>query len=104
MFKIAQPAREFIIGPSSIESVQDLSFSVPGLTMREDGPGSYTIFLRGLANQSGNGALVGQYLDEAPLTLDGYNQLSPVALGRLRVFHVLSDQGARATAHRFIRD
>jgi hypothetical protein len=31
-------------------------------------------------------------------------QLSPVALGRLRVFHVLSDQGVRATAHRFIRD
>ncbi|HBQ49286.1 MAG TPA: TonB-dependent receptor, partial [Hyphomonas atlantica] len=24
-----------------IESVQDLSFNVPGLTMREDGPGSY---------------------------------------------------------------
>lgn len=31
-------------------------------------------------------------------------QLSPVALGRLRVFHVLGDQGVRATAHRFIRD
>ena len=25
-------------------------------------------------------------------------------LGRLRVSHVLSDQGVRATAHRFIRD
>ena len=31
-----------------IETIQDLSFAVPGLTMREDGPGSYTIFLRGL--------------------------------------------------------
>jgi iron complex outermembrane recepter protein len=76
-----------------IESVQDLSFSVPGLTMREDGPGSYTIFLRGLANQSGNGALVGQYLDEAPLTLDGYNQLSPVALDLARVEVLKGPQG-----------
>src|SRR5690606_1603502 len=29
-----------------IDSIQDLSFAVPGLTMREDGPGSYQIFLR----------------------------------------------------------
>lgn len=76
-----------------IESVQDLSFSVPGLTMREDGPGSYTIFLRGLANQSGSGALVGLYLDEAPLSLDGYNQLSPVALDLQRVEVLKGPQG-----------
>ena len=31
-------------------------------------------------------------------------QLSPVALGRLRVFHVLSDKGVRAVARRYIRD
>ena len=76
-----------------VSSIQDLSFTVPGLTMREDGPGSYTIFLRGLANQSGNGALVGVYLDEAPLTLDGYNQLSPVALDLQRVEVLKGPQG-----------
>lgn len=76
-----------------IESIQDLSFSTPGLTMREDGPGSYTIFLRGLANQSGSGALVGVYLDEAPLSLDGFNQLSPVALDLARIEVLKGPQG-----------
>src|SRR5689334_6939886 len=56
-------------------NVQDLSFSVPGMAMREDGPGSYTIFMRGLSNQYGTGALVGVYLDEAPLSLTGFDQL-----------------------------
>jgi outer membrane receptor protein involved in Fe transport len=77
-----------------VESIQDLSFAVPGLTMREDGPGSYTIFLRGLANQSGTGALVGVYLDEAPLSLDGFNQLSPVALDLARVEVLKGPQGS----------
>ncbi|WP_370373849.1 TonB-dependent receptor [Henriciella pelagia] len=76
-----------------IDSVQDLSFNVPGLTMREDGPGSYTIFIRGLANQSGSGALVGMYLDEAPLSLSGYDQLSPVALDLERVEVLKGPQG-----------
>lgn len=76
-----------------IDSVQDLSFSVPGLTMREDGPGSYTIFIRGLANQSGSGALVGMYMDEAPLSLSGYDQLSPVALDLQRVEVLKGPQG-----------
>lgn len=76
-----------------IESVQDLSFAVPGLTMREDGPGSYTIFLRGLANQSGSGALVSLYLDEAPLSLSGYDQLSPATLDLARVEILKGPQG-----------
>ncbi|WP_129778248.1 TonB-dependent receptor [Peristeroidobacter soli] len=56
-------------------NIQDLAFAVPGLTMREDGPGSYTIFMRGLSNQYGTGALVGVYLDEAPISLTGFDQL-----------------------------
>jgi outer membrane receptor protein involved in Fe transport len=76
-----------------IDSVQDLSFAVPGLTMREDGPGSYTVFLRGLANQSGSGALVSMYLDEAPLSLSGYDQLSPAALDLARVEVLKGPQG-----------
>ena len=81
------------IAEKGVSSVQDLSFSVPGLTMREDGPGSYTIFMRGLANQSGSGALVGQYLDEAPLSLGGFIQLSPVALDLERVEVLKGPQG-----------
>lgn len=81
------------LGERGIENVQDLSFAVPGLTMREDGPGSYTIFLRGLANQSGSGALVTQYLDEAPLSLSGYDQLSPIPLDLERVEVLKGPQG-----------
>lgn len=81
------------IAQRGIQNIQDLSLATPGLTMREDGPGSYTIFLRGLANQSGSGALVGLYLDEAPLSLDGYNQLSPVALDLDRVEVLKGPQG-----------
>jgi outer membrane receptor protein involved in Fe transport len=76
-----------------IESVQDLSYWVPGLTMREDGPGSDTIFLRGLANQSAPGALVTEYLDESPLSLSGYDQLSPVVLDLQRVEVLKGPQG-----------
>lgn len=76
-----------------IESIQDLSFQVPGLTMREDGPGSYTVFIRGLANQSGSGALVSLYLDEVPLSLTGYDQLSPIALDFKRVEVLKGPQG-----------
>ena len=76
-----------------IESVQDLSYWVPGLTMREDGPGSYTIFLRGLANQSAPGALVTEYIDETPLSLSGYDQLSPVVLDLQRVEVLKGPQG-----------
>lgn len=76
-----------------IDNVQDLSFNVPGLTMREDGPGTYTIFLRGLANQAGAGALVTQYLDDIPLSLGGSDQLSPAALDLARVEVLKGPQG-----------
>lgn len=76
-----------------ISSIQDLSFSVPGLTMREDGPGSYTIFLRGVANASGTGPLVSVYQDEAPLSLTGFDQLSPIALDIERIEVLKGPQG-----------
>src|SRR5437879_12551191 len=57
------------------------------MATREDGPGSYTIFMRGLSNQYGTGALVGMYLDEAPLSLTGFDQLDSrvMDLDRLEV-------------------
>jgi len=70
-----------------ISNLQDLSFTVPGMSLREDGPGSYLIFMRGLANTDSGGALVGVYLDEAPMTLTGYDQLDirPLDLQRVEV-------------------
>jgi len=92
----------------AIETVQDLAFSVPGMTTREDGPGSYMIFLRGLTNMFGNGALVGLYLDEAPLSLNAVNQLDlrPIDLERVEVLKgpqgTLYGEGSVAGAVRYI--
>ena len=92
----------------NIYNIQDLSFAVPGMSMREDGPGSYTIFLRGLANTSGPGALVGVYLDEAPLSLTGYDQMDvrTMDLERVEVLKgpqgTLYGQGAVAGVVRYI--
>lgn len=76
-----------------ISSVQDLAFAVPGVTTREDGPGSYQIFMRGLANQYGPGSLVGVYLDEAPMALTGYDQLDVRIMDLARVEVLKGPQG-----------
>lgn len=76
-----------------ISAVSELQFAVPGLTMREDGPGSNTIFLRGVVNQYGSGAVVGQYLDEVPVTLTGSDQLDVRALDLQRVEVLKGPQG-----------
>lgn len=91
-----------------ITSISDLQYAVPGLTMREDGPGTNTIFLRGIANQYGNGAVVGQYLDEVPATLTAFNQLDIRAhdLERIEVLKgpqgTLYGQGSVAGTVRYI--
>ncbi|MBL8271883.1 Plug domain-containing protein, partial [Steroidobacter sp.] len=89
-------------------NIQDLALAVPGLTMREDGPGSYTIFMRGLSNQYGTGALVGLYLDETPISLTGYDQLDTryYDMARVEVLKgpqgTLYGQGSVAGAVRYI--
>ncbi len=91
-----------------IENIQDLSFAVPGLTMREDGPGSYTIYMRGLSNSYGSGALVSVYMDEIPLSLTGYDQMDvrPMDMERIEVLKgpqgTLYGQGAVAGTIRYI--
>lgn len=93
-----------------IDSIQDLSFAVPGLTMREDGPGSYQIFMRGVANTNGggSGALVSVYQDESPMTLSGFDVLPTrvLDLSRVEVLKgpqgTLYGQGAVAGAIRYI--
>jgi outer membrane receptor protein involved in Fe transport len=96
------------IAQKGLTNIQDIAFAVPGMALREDGPGSYQIFMRGLSNQYGNDALVGVYLDEAPLSLSGYNQLDsrPVDLERVEVLKgpqgTLYGQGSVAGAIRYI--
>lgn len=76
-----------------IDTIQDLSFAVPGLTMREDGPGSYQVFLRGIANAYGGGALVSIYQDEIPMSLTGYEMLPTRVMDLARVEVLKGPQG-----------
>ncbi|MEM7101121.1 MAG: TonB-dependent receptor [Pseudomonadota bacterium] len=76
-----------------INAITDLQFAVPGLTMREDGPGSNTIFLRGIVNQYGAGPVVGQYLDEIPVSLTAYDQLDIRTLDLERIEVLKGPQG-----------
>ncbi|MBM0107184.1 TonB-dependent receptor [Steroidobacter sp. S1-65] len=91
-----------------LTNIQDIAFTVPGMALREDGPGSYQIFMRGLSNQYGADALVGVYLDEAPMTLSGADQLDvrPLDLERVEVLKgpqgTLYGQGSVAGAIRYI--
>jgi outer membrane receptor protein involved in Fe transport len=96
------------IQQKGLNNIQDIAFAVPGMALREDGPGSYQIFMRGLSNQYGSDALVGVYLDEAPLTLTGFDQLDsrPIDLERVEVLKgpqgTLYGQGSVAGAIRYI--
>jgi iron complex outermembrane receptor protein len=91
-----------------VQSIQDLSFVVPGLTSRVDGPGSQQIFLRGISNLSGSDAQVSVYLDESPVTLNRFRQIDLRALDieRIEVLKgpqgTLYGQGALAGTVRFV--
>lgn len=91
-----------------IKSIADLSFSVPGMVLREDAPGTQQIFMRGLGNLAGDGALVSVYLDDAPVTLAGARQLDlrTMDIERVEVLKgpqgTLYGQGAVAGTVRFI--
>ncbi len=91
-----------------LNGMQDIAFAVPGVTTREDGPGSYQIFMRGLANQYGPGALVSVYFDEVPISVTGNDQLDirTVDLDRVEVLKgpqgTLYGQGAVAGTVRLI--
>lgn len=50
-----------------IQSTEDLQFAVPGLSVQGGGE-QRRINLRGVGNVFGNGAVVGEYLDEADIT------------------------------------
>jgi len=92
-----------------VDSVNDLSFSVPGLTLRYDGPGSSQVFMRGASNIRGADTLVSAYLDDTPVTLTGgFRQLDVRMLDIERVEVLkgpqgtLYGQGAMAGMVRFV--
>ena len=55
----------------SITDLSGLQYDVPGLYVEGDSVRNYVV-LRGVSNVSGNGALVGEYIDEADVSADGY--------------------------------
>ena len=76
----------------AIQSTEDLQFAVPGLSVQGGGT-QRRINLRGVGNVFGNGAVVGEYLDEADITSAsssatfGYGELDarPYDLERVEV-------------------
>ena len=91
-----------------IRSLQDISFAVPGVAMRVDGPGSYELYMRGVGNLGGGEAVTSVYLDETLTTLYLYRQLDLRSLDieRIEVLKgpqgTLYGQGASAGTVRFI--
>lgn len=91
-----------------VRSIQDLSFAVPGIAMRVDGPGSLQLFMRGIGNLAGSEALAAVYMDETPTTLYLWRQLDLRSLDieRIEVLKgpqgTLYGQGAAAGTIRFI--
>jgi iron complex outermembrane receptor protein len=63
-----------------IETLEDLSRVVPGLSLASGGnPGMNTITIRGISSQGGN-ATVGEYLDDVPIiTQSSYAPPSPTS-------------------------
>ncbi|MEP7244831.1 MAG: TonB-dependent receptor [Gammaproteobacteria bacterium] len=91
-----------------VRSIQDISLMVPGVAMRQDGPGSLEVFMRGVGNLAGAEAIASVYMDETPTTLYLFRQLDLRSLDMERVEVLkgpqgtLYGQGAAAGTIRFI--
>jgi iron complex outermembrane receptor protein len=55
----------------NITSLNDLQYHVPGLYV-SGGNVYHYIVLRGVSNEAGNGSLVGEYIDDADISAEGY--------------------------------
>lgn len=54
-----------------ITDLSNLQYDVPGLYMNNTGT-QHAVYLRGVGNTYGSGAMVGQYIDEADITAEGF--------------------------------
>jgi len=75
-----------------ITSLQDLQAAVPGLGLAHEG--AFTTFeIRGISNVTGTGPLIGLYIDDADITLQGGTQINPTMYDLERVEVLRGPQG-----------
>ena len=81
------------IESAGIQTITDLSYAVPNLSVWEIGPGYQTITMRGVGNIRGTSSLIGMYLDEAPVSNIPVRQLDLQAIDLARVEVLRGPQG-----------
>jgi iron complex outermembrane recepter protein len=69
----------------NITSLNDLQYDVAGLFV-EGGRVNHYIVLRGVSNPSGNGAIVGEYIDDADISSEGFSGQSGYGTGDLQLY------------------
>jgi outer membrane receptor protein involved in Fe transport len=85
------------IASRGVASLQDMQYSIPGLSSFRYGPGGQEyIQLRGISNSSG-AQTVGQYLDEVPIISDSQGQSLDIRLLDMERVEVL--RGPQATLY-----
>lgn len=69
----------------SISTLSDLQYDVPGMYV--SGTGVYhTVYIRGIANAQGTGALVGEYIDDADATAEGVSGVEGFGAGDYGIY------------------
>jgi iron complex outermembrane receptor protein len=68
------------LAAAGISSVEDVTRTIPGLSMRSSGPGQSEYEARGLASNGGSSPTVGFYLDETPLSPPTLAQVGKVVI------------------------
>src|SRR5579859_556701 len=63
-----------------ITDIQSVVQSVPGISMRESGPGQTELEMRGMTSSGGNSSTVGFYLDDIPLSAPASAQNGKVVI------------------------
>jgi iron complex outermembrane receptor protein len=76
------------IARRAASSLADMQYSVPGLTIIEQGPGMQRVEIRGISNSNGL-PTVGIYFDEMPITLDDASSNANPRLIDLKQIEVL---------------
>jgi iron complex outermembrane recepter protein len=79
---------------AGMQNIVDLSFAVPNLSVREEGPGIQNIVIRGIGNIFGSSSLVGLYLDEVPVSAWPTAQIDLQTLDLARVEVLKGPQGS----------
>lgn len=78
---------------AGINTLKDLSYSVPSLVVSDSGSGFQRYFIRGIGNGYASTSLVGVYLDEADVTSNAISQLDLRAQDLERVEVLKGPQG-----------